>query len=90
MAKVVTTKSVVIGVPVLDAKGKPQTDEVKFGSRKVTINVHENVYHEADTVIDVSDEVAAELIEAGHAREVAVGLDEAPVDPTKPVDDVLS
>lgn len=89
MPHVVTLKSVVIGVPILDAKGKPVTEEVKFGPRKMTINVHENVQHEAGVTLEVTDEQAAELIEGGHAREVVVGLDE-PVDPTKPGDDVLA
>ncbi len=90
MPHVITTKSVVIGTPLFDEKGKPVTEEVKFGARKVTHQVHEHTQHEAGVVIEVSKALSAELIEAGHAREHVKGLDEDIVDPTKPAtDDVL-
>lgn len=86
MPTIVTTKSVVLSTPVLDAKGKPVTDEVKFGGRKVIHEVYDHVQHLAGTVIDVTKEVAKELISLGHAREHVKGLDDDAVDPTKPVD----
>lgn len=90
MPHVVTLKSVVISTPVIE-KGKPLMDEAKFGGRKVTFHVHDHVQHEAGVQIEVSEEIAKELIEAGHAREQIVGVDEVEaVDPTKPPsDDVL-
>jgi protein-tyrosine-phosphatase len=83
MAKVVTTKSLVTSSPVLDPKGKPVTEEVKFNGRKVTHEVHEHTQHKADTVITVDAKTAKALIEAGHAREHTAGIDDDIVDPTK-------
>lgn len=90
MPKVVTTKSVVLSKPLLDEKGKPVTEEVKFNNRKVTHIVHEHTQHSADAVVEVDKATAKELIAAGHAREHVAGLDEEIVDPTKTVTDPLA
>jgi len=87
MPKVVTTKGLVTSAPLLDEKGKPVTEEVKFGGRKVVHTVHEHMQHKADTVINVDKETAKKLLAAGHAREHVAGLDDDDfVDPTKSAD----
>lgn len=98
MASIVTTKSVVIGVPVYDSKGKPVTEKIKFGNREREHHVHDNTPHLAGTVFEigeesdpangiVSKELADELKADGHARDHVIGLDDE-VSPVK--DDVLS
>lgn len=88
MPKVVTTKGLVTSTPLLDEKGKPVTEEVKFGGRKVTHTVYEHTQHKADTVIEVDKETAKKLLAEGHAREHVEGLDDEGdfVDPTKSAD----
>jgi hypothetical protein len=86
MPKVVTTKGLVTSTPLLDEKGKPVTDEVKFGGRKVTHIVHEHTQHKADAVIEVDKATAKALLAKGLVREHVAGLDEAFVDPTKSFD----
>ena len=86
MTKVVTIKGLVTSAPLLDEKGKPVTEEVKFGGRKVTHVVHEHTQHKADTVIEVDKATAKVLLAAGHVREHVQGLDEDVVDPTKSPD----
>jgi hypothetical protein len=82
--KVVTIKGLVTSAPVLDEKGKPVTEEVKFNGRKVTHNVHEHTQHKADAVIEVDKATAKKLLEAGLVREHVSGIDEDDfVDPTK-------
>lgn len=83
MPTIVTTKSVVLSTPVLDAKGKPVTDEVKWNGRKVVHELFDHVQHLAGAIVTVSKEVAAELIALGHARTHDKGIDGDIVDPTK-------
>lgn len=74
--KIVTTQSVVISTPLLDAKGKKQTEETRWAGRKVTHIVHEHTQHLAGTILSVPDELAKELIASGVAREPAPGIDD--------------
>lgn len=85
MPKVVTTISVVIGTPLVDSKGKPVMEKVKWNGREKEHHAHENTQYPANSVIDVDDELAKELIQAGHARDIVVGLDED-VSPIKTID----
>lgn len=99
MKAIVTTKSVVLSSPVVDGKGKPVTEKVKWNGRDREHQVHDNVQHNAGTVLSigeetdaaskvVSKELAEELVADGHAREHVSGLDDE-VSPVKQ-DDVLS
>ena len=83
MVQIVTTKSVTFTTPVLDAKGKPLTQKIKWRKREVDAPVVEHHRHRAGEVIDVAEELAAELISNQHARMPDVALDDI-VDPTKP------
>ena len=91
MPHVVTTKSVVISTPVLDTKGKPVTDEIKWNGRKTIIELYDHIQHDAGTVLKLDDvDFAKKLVEDGHARDHLSGLDDE-VDPTKPSgDDALA
>lgn len=83
MPTIVTTKSIVTSVPLLDAKTqKHVTEEIMFNGRKKTHEVFVHTQHPANAVITVEKELAKALIAAGHAREHLAGLDDEEVDPT--------
>lgn len=86
MPKVVTIKGLVTSAPLLDEKGKPVTEEVKFGGRKVTHTAHEHTQHKAGDVIEVDKATAKALLAAGLVREHVSGIDDDVVDPTKGLD----
>lgn len=85
MVKVVTVKGLVTSAPVLDEKGKPVTEQIKFRGRMVTHNVHEHTQHKADAVIDLDKATAKDLLVRGLVREHVAGLDDDDllIDPTK-------
>lgn len=89
MPTITTTKSVVLSTPVLDDKGKPQTEKVKFGNREVTHNILDHVQHPAGAVLDVDAATAKMLIAEGHARPAVAGIEDDEIDPTK-VDPALA
>lgn len=76
--KIVTLKSIVLSEPVIDDKGKPVKETVKFNGRDVTHTLHKHTQHGANTALDVEDALAEELIAAGHARDVNAVADEIP------------
>jgi hypothetical protein len=90
MVKLVTTQSVTLTTPVLDSKGNPVTEKIKFNRREVTSQVVDHHRHKAGELIDVSRELADELVSKNIARVPEAALDDE-VDPTKPAaDDTLS
>lgn len=90
MVKVVTTRSVTFTTPVLDSKGKPVTQKIKFKKREIESAVVDHHRHKAGEVINVEKDHAAELIEKGLARMPDATLDDDPVDPTKSSTDPLA
>jgi hypothetical protein len=83
MTKVVTTRSVVYGVPAVTEQGKPVYDTATFKGRDHKYQVHDRVAHAAGEIIDVSPAVAAELLAAGAAREYERALDFVDASPPK-------
>lgn len=65
--KIITTKGVATAVPLLDDNRKPIRVDVKHNGIKRNIIAHETVHHPANTVLDLDDATAAELIAIGHA-----------------------
>lgn len=90
MVKVVTTQSVTFTTPVLDSKGKPLTQKVKFKKREIDSPVVDHHRHKAGVLVDVEKDHAAELIAKGLARMPDATLDDEPVDPTKSSTDPLA
>ena len=80
MPHIVTTKSVVLSTPVVDGKGKPVTEKVKYNGREVEHQAHDHIQHKAGTVFEIGKsidkETAKSLVADGHAREHVAGLDD--------------
>lgn len=68
MPHVVTTQGVVLTVPALDGKGNPVKEIRKFGNREVEVEVVDHQRYDAETVIEVDEETATELLSAKLAR----------------------
>lgn len=77
MTKIVPINSVVFTTPILDARGKQRTREVK-GLRGLTetIPAVKHVHAVAGIAVDAPDDVAAELVKLGLARAVDLVIDE--------------
>lgn len=65
--KIITTKGVGVAVPLLDDNRKPIRVDVKHNGIKRSVIAHETVHHPANTVLDLDDAIANELIAIGHA-----------------------
>ena len=72
--------SSVVAKMVLGKDGKPETQTLEFGGRRVTAPVYQNTTVEAGQIIDVDDEAAAEFIERGAAVEFDPDLDSDALD----------
>ncbi len=75
MVKIVTEQSVHYSTPAFDKDGEPIKSRIKFNNREVEIAEVDHHRVEAGVVIDVSKDVAAELLGRGLARKPDPAID---------------
>jgi hypothetical protein len=76
MRKLTLLKGANIPHVVTDEKGKPVRAKVKWRGVEREIDFHENKLHKAGEVVEVSDELAEELLAKKAARPVVREIDE--------------
>lgn len=62
-------KTVVFAKPIVDGEGAPEMAQVKHAGRTRTIQLHEHTTVHAGNVVDVSPEIAKELVAKGAVHE---------------------
>lgn len=78
MTKVTTLKSVTVTEDALDSKGRPIRQMVKHNGRETETRAVNHIRHEANKVIEVDEDLADELVKAGHVRAYSAELDAEP------------